>query len=75
MKRPQRCLSRDYLDRNRHYFFDMSKARFLVQCFLEKKKEKVWNGPKTVVTLHRQKEQNKSLRQKEIEIKKLNINN
>jgi hypothetical protein len=38
-------------------------------------KEKVWNEPKTVVTLHRQSEQTTSERQKRKEIKHLNINN
>jgi hypothetical protein len=39
-------------------------------------KEKVWNEPKTVVTLHRQKEQKEFLKtKKRKEIKHLNINN
>jgi hypothetical protein len=44
-------------------------------AFDKKSEKKFGMRPKTVVTLHRQKEQKEFLRQKEKEIKHLNINN
>jgi hypothetical protein len=53
----------------------LSRIALSVAYTLEEICKKSCNEPKSVVTLHRQKEQKEFLRQKEKEIKHLNNNN